>query len=93
MAGGIIAMEHDLITREASRPQMPHKLCSFTFAECAEDRRVREDARDRLGVHGADNTLALASGFETETSALPIGPEKNDRRLVRPFAKFPRSVA
>jgi len=54
MARRIVAVKHDLVACEAPRMKMSDELASLSFAERAEHRRAREDARDRLGVHGAE---------------------------------------
>ena len=41
---------------------MSDELAALGFAQRAEDGRARKYARDRLFVHGADNTLGRARG-------------------------------
>ena len=44
---------------------MSEELVSLSIAERTEYGDVREDARDRFGVHGADDTLGRASATPT----------------------------
>ena len=62
MPSRIVAVKHDFVAGESPCAKVSDKLASLRLAERAEDGRAGDDAGDRLGVHGADNTLGRAPG-------------------------------